>query len=528
MSAKTEGIAPNASRLLWAGFMAILAAGVGFSVRGGILGQWAEQFGFTMTELGTITGGGLTGFGLVIIITSLFADKIGYGKLMVAAFLLHFISAVLTLATPWFFASGGKDAAYWCLFSAMFIFAIGNGVCEAVVNPLTATLFPNNKTHFLNILHAGWPAGLVLGGLASTFMSASVDATGKVLSPAVDWKIQMSLFLIPVVLYGVLLLGQKFPRSEAASAGVTVGQMIGSVITPIFIVLLVLHALVGYVELGTDSWISKITGSIMANPANGLKLFVYTSLLMFALRFVAGPIVHRISPLGLLFTSAVLGAIGLTMLGSAEGVMMCVIAATVYAMGKTFLWPTMLAVASERFPKGGAVAIGLMGGVGMLSAGLLGGPAIGYKQDYYATKDLEAKAPQTYERYAVSEPKGFLFLPKIKGLDGSKVGVLGDNGKELANVGAALAKEGKTDKNHEALAKWWESAKAASESDTKPVTAATLQGGRMALKITAAVPALMALLYLLLILYFKATGGYKALHVSGEEASGGVKGPVQA
>jgi len=203
-----NGIAPNAKRLLWAGFMAILAAGVGFSVRAGILGQWAEQFGFTMTDLGTITGGGLTGFGIVIIITSLFADKIGYGKLMVSAFILHLISAVLTLATPAFFASGGKDAAYWCLFTAMFIFAIGNGVCEAVVNPLVATLFPKEKTHYLNILHAGWPAGLVLGGLASTFMAVNTDALGKVISPAVDWKIQMSLFLIPVVIYGCMLLGQ--------------------------------------------------------------------------------------------------------------------------------------------------------------------------------------------------------------------------------------------------------------------------------------------------------------------------------
>ncbi len=518
----------NASRLLWAGFMAILAAGVGFSVRGGILGQWAEQFGFTMTELGTITGGGLTGFGLVIIITSLFADKIGYGKLMIAAFVLHFLSAVLTLATPAFFASGGKDAAYWCLFSAMFIFAIGNGVCEAVVNPLTATLFPQNKTHYLNILHAGWPAGLVLGGLASTFMSAKVDEGGKVLAAAVDWKIQMSLFLIPVVLYGVMLLGQKFPKSEAASAGVGVGQMILSVMTPIFIVLLVLHALVGYVELGTDSWISKITGTIMASPANGLKLFVYTSLLMFALRFVAGPIVHRISPLGLLFVSAILGAVGLTMLGNAEGVVMCVLAATVYACGKTFLWPTMLAVTSERFPKGGAVAIGLMGGVGMLSAGLLGGPAIGYKQDYYATKSLESKAPETYGRYSVTEPKGFLFLPEIKGLDGAKVGVLSDDGKELANVGASLAKEGKIDKNHDGLANWWEASKGMAAVDSKPVTAATLEGGRMALKITAAVPAIMGVLYLLLIFYFKMTGGYKALHVTGEQIAGGVEGPGEA
>ena len=279
-----EGITPNAKRLLYAGFMAILAAGVGFSVRGGVLGQWAEQFGFTMSELGTITGGGLTGFGIVIILSSFIADRIGYGKLLVSAFVLHAISAVLTLAAPAFFASGGKSAAYWCLYSAMFIFAVGNGVCEAVVNPLTATLFPKEKTKYLNILHAGWPAGLVLGGLASAFMAASTNEAGEVIAKAVDWKIQMSLFLIPVLIYGVMLLGQKFPRSEASLAGVTPLQMFKYCLTPLMLVLLLLHAMVGYVELGTDSWIGKITGSIMASPQKGLMLFVYTSLLMFALR----------------------------------------------------------------------------------------------------------------------------------------------------------------------------------------------------------------------------------------------------
>src|SRR5690606_30715508 len=110
-----NGITPNAKRLLWAGFMAILAAGVGFSVRAGILGQWAEEFGFTMTELGAITGGGLTGFGIVIIATSLVADKIGYGKLMALAFVLHFVSAVITLGAPAAFVWGGKSAAFWSL-----------------------------------------------------------------------------------------------------------------------------------------------------------------------------------------------------------------------------------------------------------------------------------------------------------------------------------------------------------------------------------------------------------------------------
>lgn len=504
--------APNANRLLWAGFMAILAAGVGFSVRGGILGQWADQFGFTMTELGTITGGGLTGFGLVIIVTSLVADKIGYGKLMALAFFLHFVSAVITLAAPAAFASGGKDSAFWCLSAGMLLFSIGNGLAEAVVNPLTAALFPKNKTHYLNILHAGWPAGLVLGGLASAMMAATVGDDGTIVKPAVDWKIQMSLFLIPVVIYGVMLMGQKFPKSEAAAAGATIGEMIGTLFAPLMLLLLIIHAMVGYVELGTDSWIAKITGSIMASPAKGLALFVYTSMLMFLLRFVAGPIVHRISPLGLLFVSGVLGAVGLTLLGGAQTVTACVIAATVYALGKTFLWPTMLAVVSERFPRGGAVSIGMLGGVGMLSAGLLGGPAIGFKQDYHASQELKETAPETFERYRADEPSHFLGFSTV-GLNGAKVGILEDNGRELDRVEALLAEEGREDANHARLAEWWRSAKQYAAEDKPKVQRATIHGGQTALQLTAYVPATMAVLYLLMIIGFRLTGGYKPVEL---------------
>jgi fucose permease len=83
---------------------------------------------------------------------------------MIFAFIMHLLSAILTLAATPVFNAAGKDAAYWCLYIGMFLFAIGNGIAEAVVNPLVATLFPNNKTHYLNILHAGWPGGLIIGG----------------------------------------------------------------------------------------------------------------------------------------------------------------------------------------------------------------------------------------------------------------------------------------------------------------------------------------------------------------------------
>src|SRR6267154_1884550 len=93
----TEATAPNAKRLLWAGFFSIFAAGVGFSVRGGILIYRANDFGFTMADLGGITGGGLAGFGIIIILGSLIADNVGYGKLMALAFAMHVLSAILQL-----------------------------------------------------------------------------------------------------------------------------------------------------------------------------------------------------------------------------------------------------------------------------------------------------------------------------------------------------------------------------------------------------------------------------------------------
>jgi|694.fasta_scaffold08052_7 MFS family permease len=550
--AGANGTVSNAQRLLWAGFMAILAAGVGFSIRAGILGQWAEQYGFTQTELGAITGGGLTGFGIIILLSSLIADRIGFGPLMFAAFVMHLVSAGLTLATGAAFAAGGKPLAFQCLFWGMFLFAIGNGIAEAVVNPLVATLFPKNKTHYLNILHAGWPGGLILGGLASYFLTGGAD------TKPVAWQVQISLFLIPVALYGLMMLGQRFPKSEASSSGVSYKDMLGELgligaavicgllalffksdlgLSPIVAAgiatallavfgaatgfrfghvllafLLLIHALVGYVELGTDSWISKITGTIMANPANGLLLFVYTSGLMFVLRFFAGPIVEKISPLGLLAVSALFGAAGLTLLGNAQGAIMCVIAATVYGIGKTFLWPTMLAVVSEQFPKGGAITIGAAGGVGMLSAGLLGGPGIGFLQDQNASANLAQANTAVYERYKAPKENEFLWM-KTVGLDGAKVGVLEDGGKEAERALELMRQEQAKPEAiaaQQTLVDWWKSSQGSAAADKPLVEAAGLFGGRRALTLTALVPAAMFVCYSLLLGWFRMRGGYQA------------------
>src|SRR5262245_17375747 len=176
----TRAPGTNEYILFWASFLTLIAAGIGFSVRGAILSDWSKEFGFTQGELGTITGGGLVGFGITIIFFSFFADRVGYGPLMFIAFLFHLSSAIVTLAATWVFNNPayGKEGAYWCLYAGAFLFSLGNGTCEAVINPLTATLYPKNKTHWLNILHAGWPGGLILGGLLGLLFTAL----------GVDWK----------------------------------------------------------------------------------------------------------------------------------------------------------------------------------------------------------------------------------------------------------------------------------------------------------------------------------------------------
>jgi MFS family permease len=448
----------NRRRLFVASFMSLIAVGMAFSIRGSILGDWAAQFGFTRSELGSITGMGLVGFGVTIILFSTIADRIGYGALMAVAFVLFAVSSAVTLlATPIFHAYG-RGGAYWCLYIGMFLFSLGHGTCEAVINPLTATLYEKEKTHYLNILHAGWPGGLVLGATIAVFLTGHVR-----------WEIQWSLFLVPTVIFGAMLLGQKFPATPARAAGLRFRDALVAVMHPVFLVLVVLHALIGYVELGTDSWITKITGEILASPRKGLLLFIYTSSLMFGLRFVAGPIVHRISSLGLLLASSVIGATGLTLIGGAGTGVACVLATTVYALGKTFLWPTMLGVVSDRFPRGGALSLGVVGGVGMISAGLLGGPGIGYKQDYYAAQRLRGSAPAVFEKYASPDTRQFLVFPAISGLDGTKVAAV-------------------TEKAETALTP-------VEREEKRLVADATLFGSRMALRWTALVPALMAVGY---------------------------------
>jgi len=509
-----EAIAPNAKRLLWAGFMAILAAGTGFAIRGGIFDNWGAEYGFTGAQLGAIGGAGFSGFCFGIIVGGVVCDKIGYGKLVILAFVLHVLSAVVT-----FTAAGAS--AYTSLYWGMFIFAYANGTLEAVANPLVATLFPNNRTHFLNILHASWPAGLVIGSVLGWLLDDMMK---------VKWQFQLALYLIPTVGYGLMFLGQHMPKSEASKKGLSLGEMFndvgilgaavvcylltlfcqdalglppaagyviggvllivvaimtkGSLGSLLLFVLFVTHALVGAVELGTDGWIQNITGNLFTS-AEGKYLFMWTSLIMFSLRFCANFIEKRLglSPVGILVICATLACIGLNLASNITTIGVAFLALAVYAIGKTFFWPTMLAVASDRFPRTGAIAISIMGGIGMLSAGMIGSPGLGYAKDRFATEALAQSNPAALEQYKAAKPSKFLFFSEAPALDGTK----------LAEAQKATAE--------------------ARTPEQKAVAEASIAGDRKTLKADSFIPATMAVIYLLILLYFKAIGGYKPVHI---------------
>ncbi|HAB15555.1 MAG TPA: hypothetical protein DCE44_03800 [Verrucomicrobiales bacterium] len=514
--------------------MAILAAGIGFAIRGGILDNWGTEFGFTASELGLIGGAGFTGFCFGIIIGGLVADKIGYGKLVVAAFLFHILSAFVT-----FGATGGmaKATAYNFLFIGTFIFALANGTLEAVANPLVATLFPHNRTHYLNILHASWPLGLVIGGALGWWLDDRLN---------VGWKMQLGLFLIPTALYGILFLGQSYPKSEASQKGLSLGEMfkdvgilgaaviafmlwlffkdnLGGILgsltgsdfftgttwfwlaiavgvggflwfaglsgfsfgAVLLFVLFITHILVGAVELGTDGWIQNITGNILTSE-QGKILFVFTSLTMFLLRFCADFIEKRLgfTPVGILLACAILACIGLNLTAGITSFGGALLALTIYGIGKTFFWPTMLAVVSDRFPRTGAVAISIMGGLGMMSAGLIGSPGLGYAKDRFAGEALDASNPALFAEYKAEKPSKFLFFEPSYGLDGKKLGAV----KEVAAAQRNPAQQ--------------------------TVTTADQNGDRKTLKADSFIPATMAVIYLGMLLYFRAIGGYKPVHIS--------------
>ena len=329
-------------------------------VRQDISDDLARDFLFNKQQVGEIMGAAFLGMAVTMLVFAPLCDFLGMGKVLLLAWLSHLLGTLGTI-----FAgdvsqvdfiqnlAGGdpKAASYWVLYASTFLVGSGNGLVEIAINPLAATLFPRDKTHYLNVLHAWWPGGLIMSGLLAEFAVTPVTLGNVDLHGFKLWQVKMALLLVPLAIYGVMCLGQKFPVTERVQHNVSTGEMFLQVLRPMFLLWAFCMLLTASTELAPNQW----QKSVLTRTAHvsGTLVFVYTSGLMFVMRFFAGPLAHKLSPVGMLTVSAILSAIGLYWLSYVDNAAMAFAAATVFGIGVAYFWPTMLGVTAERFPKGG-------------------------------------------------------------------------------------------------------------------------------------------------------------------------------
>jgi fucose permease len=375
----------NSSRLFLGSCFALISTSVFFAVVSSIMGNLKDVFGLTNTEVGHIAGATIWGFTISIFIFGPLCDAIGMKRLMRFSLICHIIGPLLMIFATKFkglsftILSREFDCSFWVLFAGALITSLANGTVEAVCNPLVATIYPNDKTRKFNQFHVWFPGGMVIGGLFAFFISKISPDFWTDISLAA-WQVKLALVLVPTLIYGVVFTGQKFPVTERVQAGLSFGHMARETfMRPLFLILFVCMGITASLELGPGRWMGEVMNKVMsfAGDGAGILVLVYGSLIMAVLRFFAGPVVHKLSPTGLLVCSAVLAGSGLVMLSYAEHVIAIFASATIFYVGVCYFWPTMLGVTSERVPKGGALALGLMGGWGMAIVGLVAIPAMG-------------------------------------------------------------------------------------------------------------------------------------------------------
>lgn len=513
-------------KVFWTCFIALITTAFSFMLRVMLMDEWTTTFQLTKTQAGTIFGAGFWPFGVSIVLFSLVIDRIGYGKAMAFAFVSHLGFAALTITAGFF--PEERDLAFRLLYWGSVIGALGNGTVEAVINPVIATVFKNDKTKWLNYLHAGWPGGLVVTGIVVLLLPESIT-----------WQTKIGLIILPTLVYGVMMLGSRFPVSERVTAGVSHREMlnemgwagafivflmismeltanvlgidmlkgfgwqvglavVGTLIfayyarsfgRPMFVFLLLVMLLLATTELGTDAWIKDLMGPAIesAFQIDSGWVLVYTATIMLLLRSFCGPIVENLKPLGLLAASSAIVAIGIFSLSALSrdadsSAVIIFVAATLYGVGQSFFWPTTLGVVAEQFPRGGAMTLNVIAGVGMLGVGVLGNPWLGNVQDKEVTAALLEKDPAIHTKY-VTTPKQSLF-------------------GEYVALNATAAGD-------------------APESDRVVIEAAERDGKSAALRTVTILPLLMLGSYIGLILYFRSRGGYRPVDILHKPESDG-------
>jgi len=337
------------NRLFIASCMALLVTAMTFAIRARLETVFGpDGVGLTLEQIGYAFGPAFWGFTLAMIIGGPLVDTLGIKKITWIAFITHAIGITWTLLAT--------DLT--SLFIATAFVGIGNGMVEAALNPMIASMYSDNKTKMLNRFHIWFPGGIVIGSIVGWLV---MDVMG------LSWQIMVGVLYIPLIAYAIMFFGQKFPLTERVKMGVSGGKMVKSLGKPLFLFMVVCMLLTAASELGTTQRIESLLKESVAAP---LLVLAFINGIMATGRAFAGKVVHKLQPAGMLLFSSIFAFIGLWLLTLTSGGMTFV-AAAVFAVGVTFFWPTMLSFVAEYLPETGALGLSIMGGAGMLSVSIV-------------------------------------------------------------------------------------------------------------------------------------------------------------
>jgi MFS family permease len=390
----TETAKPaNHRAIFWISVLALFTAAVANAIRGGASDAMkAELFDPTAAErsgqlIGSVLSNAFLGFAISLLIISPLLDRIGAKRVILFAAASFIIGPILILLAP---SAGSFDAVYWVLNAGMIFTGFGWGATEGSINALTTTIYPEDKTGRLNVLHAWWPAGIIVGGLLSALL----------LGPVLGWRGLIGLLMIPGVILAIWTMRHEFPQTESTAAGISFNEMLAEPFKhPGFWIFPAIMFLTASAELAPGAWVQVALTQTVG--MQGILLMVYVSAIMFAMRHFAGALEHRFSDMGLLCISTIPAAIGLFLLATANSPFTALVAATLWAFGVCFMWPTMLAAVARRYPRSGSWGIGLVNFSGALAIWLVL-PEIG--KIYDKAKLTKAGGEEAFKALAADSP----------------------------------------------------------------------------------------------------------------------------
>lgn len=389
-------------RLFVGSCLALLVTSLTFAMRAKIeevFGSVGDGgvFGLSKEAIGWAFGPAFWGFTIAMVLGGFLIDIVKTKTVIWTAFVLHLIGAIAFIIA--------KDK--YTLFVANILIGLANGCVEAAFNPLIATLYPKNKTVMLNRFHVWFPGGIVIGSLLAYFMMDTL---------LLNWQLYIGVLFIPLVIYGLLFIGQKIPATERVASGVSYKGMLDAIGAPltiislmtvmlllavgvitlphgwmylaviglglllsfieskvlrqssmIFPVIFILMLFTSSTELVTTQWVNALLSGAGVSPMLMLALI---SGIMAVGRFFAGGLVHKFNPVGVLLFSAVFSALGIYALSIFTSPVMIIVSAIIFALGITYFWPTMLGFVAEYIPRSGALGLSLLGGAGMVSVAM--------------------------------------------------------------------------------------------------------------------------------------------------------------